>query len=184
MLQQFDPYLRSWRWPALAMLGALAMLAAAHAFERFAMLAPCPLCLRQREVYWAVAWMTATAIILWQIRQNPRFIMAFNVMLGLVFLTGAVVAGYHSGVEFGVFPAPAGCAAGAVDVGAIDLGNLDQRQATSSCTEVPWSFIGLSMASWNMLISLGFAAISFRAAMVSAEGRVSFDPTERLDPAE
>ncbi|MEL7547488.1 MAG: disulfide bond formation protein B [Pseudomonadota bacterium] len=178
MLEPFDPYLRSWRWPAIALLGALAMLAAAHAFERFALLAPCPLCLRQREVYWAVAAMTATAIILWQIRQNPRFIMAFNVMLGLLFATGAVVAGYHAGVELGLLPAPSGCAAGAVDVNAIVFDGLDQRQATASCTDIPWSFLGLSMAGWNMLISLGFAAISFRAALVSVEPSLTLDAAE------
>lgn len=178
MLQLIDPYLRTWRWPALAMIGALAMLGAAHWFENFQMLAPCPLCLRQREVYWAVAAMTGTAILLWQVRQNPRFITAFNVMLGLVFLTGAVVAGYHAGVELDIFPAPAGCVAGSIDVGAIDLTDLNRAQATASCTDVPWSFLGISMAGWNMMISIGFAALSFRAAIVPAEPDLLLDAAE------
>ena len=40
------------RWPLVAALVSAAMLAIAHAFERFGGLAPCTLCLRQREVYW------------------------------------------------------------------------------------------------------------------------------------
>ena len=40
-------------WPVLAALASAAMLAAAHAFETFGGYAPCMLCLRQREVYWA-----------------------------------------------------------------------------------------------------------------------------------
>lgn len=168
MIERIDPFLKTWRWPALALLAAAAMLAAAHAFETFALLLPCPLCLRQREVYWAVVAMTGTALVLWQIRQNPRFIMAFNIMLGLVFLTGAVVAAYHAGVEYKFWPAPSGCLANVVDMDAIDLSNLNQRQGVPSCTEDPWKGrYGLSMAGWNALVSLALSAISFRAAGIS-----------------
>ena len=168
MLDRLDPFLKTWRWPALALAAAAFMLAAAHAFETFAFLAPCPLCLRQREVYWAIVAMTITALVLWQIRQNPRFIMAFNIMLGLVFLTGAVVAAYHAGVEYKFWPAPSGCLAESVNMDAIDLSNLNARQATPSCTEDPWQGrYGLSMAGWNALFSLFLATISFRAAGVS-----------------
>ena len=36
------------------MLASAAMLATAHAFQTFGHLAPCTLCLKQREVYWVV----------------------------------------------------------------------------------------------------------------------------------
>ena len=39
-------------WTAFALAASLAMLGAAHAFERFGGLEPCNLCLKQREVYW------------------------------------------------------------------------------------------------------------------------------------
>jgi len=155
------------------------MLAAAHAFETFAFLAPCPLCLRQREVYWAILAMTITALILWQIRQNPRFIMAFNIMLGLIFLTGAVVAAYHAGVEYKFWPAPSGCLADVVDMNTIDLSNLNQRQGAPSCLDDPWKGrYGLSMAGWNALVSLTLAAISFRAAGISLPKRRTFNLAE------
>ena len=166
MLARFDSLLISWRWPALALAASLAMLATAHAFERFAFLAPCPLCLRQREVYWAVVAMTVTALILWQFRQNRRFMMAFDVMLGLVFLTGAIVAGFHAGVEWKFWPAPEGCSGEVIDINAIDFSKLDERQAVVSCSEAPWSLLGLSMAGWNAIISLGLSLVSFRAAQV------------------
>ena len=168
MIARIDPFLKTWRWPAIALAAAGVMLAAAHAFEHFALLLPCPLCLRQREIYWAVAAMTMTALVLWQIRQNPRFILAFNIMLGLVFMTGAVVAAYHAGVEYKFWPAPSGCLAQTVDMSAIDLTNLNQRQGAPSCTDDPWKGqFGLSMAGWNAMISLALAAISFRAAGIS-----------------
>jgi len=40
-------------WTVFAFVISAAMLAAAHAFERFGGLDPCNLCLKQREVYWA-----------------------------------------------------------------------------------------------------------------------------------
>lgn len=179
MVDRLDPLLKAWRWPALALAAAVFMLAAAHAFETFAYLAPCPLCLRQREVYWAIVAMTITALILWQIRQNPRFIMAFNIMLGLVFLTGAVVAAYHAGVEYKFWPAPSGCLATGIDMDAIDLSNLNQRQAAPSCTEDPWQGrYGLSMAGWNAMVSILLAAISFRAAWIGLPKPKTFNLAE------
>ncbi len=171
MAERLDPFLKTWRWPAIAMVVSFAMLGAAHAFERFAYMLPCELCLRQREVYWAVVAMTLTAIVLWSLKQNPRFLTAFNVMLGLVFLTGAIVAGYHAGVEWGYLPAPSGCSAGAVDVMALDPLALDQRQGVVSCEDAPWHLLGLSMAGWNTLVSLGLSALSFRAAGLSFPAR-------------
>lgn len=179
MLDRIDPFLKTWRWPALALAIAIFMLGAAHAFETYALLLPCPLCLRQREIYWAIVAMTITALLLWQIRQNPRFIMAFNIMLGLVFITGAVVAAYHAGVEYKFWPAPSGCLAGAVDIGAIDLSNINKPQGVPSCTEDPWrGRYVLSMAGWNTIISLGLAWVSFRAA------GLSLPRTRTLSPAE
>ncbi|WP_300394803.1 disulfide bond formation protein B [Henriciella sp.] len=164
MTAALSPLLKTWRWPLLALLASAAMLAAAHAFEHFAYLLPCQLCLRQREVYWAAIAMAATGLVLWNIRQNRRFLVAFNVMLALVFLTGAVVAAYHAGVEWNFWPAPTGCAAGTVDVVNLDLGGIDERTATASCEDAAWTMIGLSMAGWNALVSLGLAALSFTAA--------------------
>ena len=179
MLARIDPLLKTWRWPAMALSAALFMLGAAHAFETYALLLPCPLCLRQREIYWAVVAMTVTALALWQVRQNPRFILAFNIMLGLVFLTGAVVAAYHAGVEYKFWPAPSGCTASVVDMSSIDLSNLNQRQGAPSCTDDPWKGrYGLSMAGWNAVISLALSAISFRAAGINLPRLRTLSPAE------
>lgn len=179
MLTFLDPFLKSWRWPVVALVAALAMLAGAHTFERAFLMLPCPLCLRQREVYWAIAAMAATALILWRLRPNPRFLRAVNIMLGLVFLTGMVVAFYHSGVEYGWWPAPAGCGAQAVDIGAIDLTNLDTPQATASCLDDPFGGkYGLSMAGWNGVISLVLSVLSFRAAGFNRRKLPALSPAE------
>jgi len=48
-------------WTAFALAASLGMLGAAHAFERFGGLAPCNLCLKQREAYWAAVAVAAIA---------------------------------------------------------------------------------------------------------------------------
>jgi len=72
-------------WTAFALAAALAMLGAAHAFERFGGLPPCSLCLKQREVYWA-AVAIAGAATFWDVsrragRGEPRR-HAFRLVVG------------------------------------------------------------------------------------------------------
>lgn len=151
------------RWPFFALLASLVMLGAAHAFETFGNMFPCELCLRQRDVYWAAAAMAATGLVLSHVQPGGRFLMALNVLLGMVFVTGAIVAGYHAAVELGIFET--GCAAGGpVDISKISMDDLNKPMAVGNCGEVPWSMLGISMAGWNALISTGLAALSFYAA--------------------
>lgn len=165
-----DKLLKDWAWPVAAIIVSALMLAAAHAFETFGKLYPCPLCLRQREVYWALIAMTLTGLALWRLRPTRRFLIALNVLVGLVFGVGAVVAFYHSGVEWRIFPAPAGCVgAGPIDIMAI--GPIDEPMDVPSCTDAPFYILGLSMAGWNGVISVILAAASFIAAAATFRGR-------------
>lgn len=158
--------LNAWRWPAFALIASLSMLGAAHAFESFGNMFPCELCLRQRDVYWAASAMAGTGLILWSLRPGRRFLIALNVLLGMVFITGAIVAGYHVLVEFGVFET--GCSGGGpVDIMNIDMDNLNKPMAVGNCGEVPWSMLGISMAGWNALISAGLSGMSFIAARMT-----------------
>ena len=154
--------IHGWRWPVYALAASLALLGAAHGFERLGNLFPCELCLRQRDVYWAAVAMAATGMVLWRIQPRRRFLVALNVLLGMVFVTGAIVAGYHVAVEWGLIET--GCAGGPVDITTIDMGALDKPMAVGNCGEVAWSLLGISMAGWNALVSTGLAALSFFAA--------------------
>lgn len=142
------------------------MLLGAHAFEIFGKMAPCPLCLRQRDIYWAAAAMAVAGLVLWQRKPANRYLVALNVMLGLVFVTGAVVATYHAGVEWKFWEGPAGCSGvAATGIENMDLlGSLDKRIATVSCSEAPWHLFGISMAGYNAVVSAILAIISFVAA--------------------
>lgn len=164
--------LREWTWPVTALLISAAMLAAAHAFERFGGLPPCPLCLKQRDVYWGAIGVAIVGLALWRIRPTPRFALAIHVLLGLVFITGAVVATYHAGGEWGFWPLPASCAgvsgpeAMAVIEGNDLLGKLGTPSKVVGCEEAGWRMLGISMAGYNALVSAGLALFSFICAGV------------------
>lgn len=169
--------LKDWKWPVAAVSVSAFMLAAAHAFETFGKLDPCPLCLRQRDVYWALIAMTLTGLALWRLVPKRRLLVALNVMIGLVFGVGVVVAAYHSGVEWEIFPPPNGCSGG----GAVDplaIRDFNQPMSVPSCTDAPFYILGLSMAGWNGVVSLALAVASFIAAGATYRGAVQSQTTE------
>lgn len=154
----FDPR----KWPIWAFLVSVGMLATAHAFEHFAKLLACPLCLRQREVYWAALTVAIIGIAAMRFLKNPRMTMTVNMLLCLIFLTGAVIATYHAGVEWHLWKGPTECSATggpALPASAADL-NLDQKFAVASCSEAAWRMFGISMAGYNAILSVGLALAS------------------------
>lgn len=137
-------------------LGSLALLLGAFAFQYLGGLQPCHLCLLQRWPH-AVAIALGLAILAWPKR-------GLALLAGLAVLAGAGIAGYHVGVEQHWWAGPSSCTApspGASDAGAL----LDQILATPTvlCDSIAWSWLGISMAGWNGIVSLALAALWLRA---------------------
>jgi disulfide bond formation protein DsbB len=142
------------------------MLATAHIFQRFGY-EPCALCLRQREVYWTALPLALGGFLL--LRARPELARVVPALLAAVFLTGFGVAGYHAGIEWGWWPAPSSCGGG----GAFDPASLDALMSGAPvrvvlCDEAAWTMLGVSMAGWNALASLGLAGLGL---WVAASGR-------------
>ena len=138
------------------MLGSLALLAGALAFQYVGGLAPCPLCIDQRWPH-AIAIGLGLLLLAWPKR-------AIAGLAGLVVLVGAGIAAYHVGIEQGWWPGPMTCTA--PEPGARAPGELlDQILATPVvlCDQVAWSLGGISMAGWNGILSLGIAWLWLRA---------------------
>lgn len=153
------------RWPLIALLASVAMLSGAHAFETFGGLQPCELCLRQREVYWgaiAIAAAGLLALRFWPRRGLKRGLAVF---LGLAFLTGALVAGYHVGVENKIFFHE--CTA-RVDLNALGPLSDSGSFTVPQCDQIAWSAFGVSMAGFNAIISALLAVTSFFVAFMPA----------------
>lgn len=92
-------------------------------------------------------------------------------LLAIALLGSAGLGGYHVGVEFGWWEGPKACAASNIsDLGEIDpndpLAFLSEPLGPIACSDVVWSFLGLSMAAWNALLSflgaIGTGYLGFR----------------------
>jgi len=170
MASPLRPFLDRWR--LCAVLASAAMLAVAHAFETFAGYAPCLLCLKQREVYWWAIGLGLLGMAVVRLPGGPRFRAITCWLLGLVFLAGAGLAAYHAGAEWKFWPGPAACSGVSHGVTAADMQaflNGSVRMRGPSCETPAWIFLGLSMAGWNALASLGLVLLSVLAAL--REGR-------------
>jgi disulfide bond formation protein DsbB len=142
-------------WVALATLGSAGLLAGAFAFEYIGGLAPCHLCLLQR-------WPHAAAIGI-----GIAALLAKGPLARLLAVCGAIAAAvtggygvYHTGVERGWFAGPDTCTGGSVvGMSTDDLFNQILAAPMVKCDEVAWQMLGLSMASWNAVLSFGLVMI-------------------------
>lgn len=159
-----NPMLRS--WPIWALLTSAAMLAIAHAFQTFGGLAPCTLCLQQRDVYWVAMAVAALAVAATWTPARERLSPLFVLLLVGVFAAGAAIAARHAGAEWKWWPAPVTCSS----TGPVNLAQLKALLAGTkttpgpACDQAPWVFLGLSMAGWNCLISAALVGLSLTAA--------------------
>ena len=142
----------------LAMAGSLAMLAGAFAFQHIGGLAPCHLCLLQR---WPHA--AAVGIGLLALAVPGRLLPLAGAAAAL---TTAGIGLYHTGVERLWWAGPTSCSAGSI--AGIDVKDLLDPTIVVApvvrCDEVAWQMLGLSMASWNGVVSLGLMLIWLLAA--------------------
>ena len=156
-------------WQALlAALASGLMLAIAHAFETFGGLAPCTLCLKQREAYWAALAVGLAGATVYWLTKSDRARRGAAALLTVVFLYGAYLAAYHAGAEWKWWPGPTTCtgAGGTVSLQSMtDLLN-GAKVTPPRCDEAAWVWLGLSMAGWNGLLSLALAGLSAASALI------------------
>ena len=134
----------------LALLVPLALLGGAIGSQYVGGLAPCELCYWQR-------WPHAAAILAAALAFTAPAASGRSRTLTLVAAAAIAVSGaigvYHAGVELGVFQGFTAC----TTTSAVTLEEIMNAQLIR-CDQVQWSFLGVSMAGWNAIISLGAAA--------------------------
>ncbi len=142
----------------LAAAGSLALLAGALAFQMLGH-APCELCIWQR---WPHGVAVAAGVLI--LLAGP--VMLLGLAGALSALTTAGIGIYHTGIERGLWDGPASCTGNGDNLAGLsgnDLLSLDVASDIVMCDVVAWSFAGLSMASWNAVLSLVLAWSWIRA---------------------
>ncbi|MCK1385600.1 disulfide bond formation protein B [Bradyrhizobium sp. 21] len=145
----------------LVTLIAAATIAGAWFFQLVLGIVPCPLCLEQRYAYY-LAIPLGLLIALAARGGAPRpLLLAGLAILALASLANAGLGTYHAGVEWGFWKGPTDCSGPVVNLGSATdlLSRLDSVKVVR-CDEVQWRFLGLSLAGYNLLISLLMAAIA------------------------
>ena len=140
---------------------AAATLAGAWFFQLVLDIRPCPLCLEQRYAYY-LALPLGALVALAAARDAPRGVLVAGLaILAAAALGNAWLGAYHAGVEWHFWQGPTDCTGEIGNLGS--AGNLLERLDTVKvirCDEVQWRFLGLSLAGYNVLISLLMAAIA------------------------
>lgn len=156
-LKLIDP-----RLPALLLgLASAGVLAAALVFQYGFGYQPCVLCIWQRWPYVAVLVFSITTLTL------PRWKGAGDALLaasGFALLAGAGIALYHVGVEEHWWAGTSGCGAPAAASSLDELRAQVMAAPVVRCDQISWSLFGISMAGYNVFISLALAAFSFATA--------------------
>jgi disulfide bond formation protein DsbB len=128
------------------------------------------LCIWQRWAHIAVIVCALGWLVISQpIGASLRAGLAVTALAGMA---SVGIAGYHAGVERQLWAGPAGCTAALSSGGsAADL--VDSLLATPviRCDDVPWSLFGLSMAGWNMLLSVDIVALAIMSFIFGDRNR-------------
>lgn len=163
MVRNSDP-LTARLGPWLIAGSSLALLAGAFAFQHLGGLAPCVLCIWQRWPHAVAAALAVVAGLLTLAGRRgpaPTWLM---IAAGGVLLAGAGIAGFHVGVEQHWWEGTAECGTTGTAASVAELKARLLETPVARCDEVAWSLLGISMAGWNLLLSLGLGGLSFLVA--------------------
>jgi len=141
---------------ALALLVPAALLGGAYGSQYVGGLNPCEMCYWQRWPHFAAI---AFVLISFALRNAPDRGRSLVWLAALAILTSGAIGVYHAGVEIDIFEGLTQCSSGATG-GSADKILADIMAAPLiRCDQVQWSFLGLSMAGWNAVLSLGSGVV-------------------------
>jgi disulfide bond formation protein DsbB len=144
----------------LAIVGALT-IGGFFFFEYVLGYPPCPLCLEQRHAFYfgvplaALLWLGANH------GASSKVMIAGFALIAVVMLWNTGLSAYHAGVEWKFWSGPRDCSGPIGNLGsASDLVKRLQNITLVRCDEAAWRFLGISLAGYDVLVSLFLAAVA------------------------
>lgn len=134
---------------------------------------PCPLCLDQRIAYYVAIPLSLLIVAGASVEASPKVLMLAFAVIALAFLINAGIGVYHSGVEWKWWAGPSDCSGPLNSLGSTggllqDLQNI----RVVRCDDAAWRFLGLSLAGYNVLISVALAGVALWGAAAARTIRV------------
>ncbi len=126
---------------------------------------PCVLCIYQRWPH-GIAIALGMATLFLGAQQKQKSASFVLLVASLTFFIGSAIAFYHTGVEQKWWSGTDGC--GFPKTGAGDFESFKDalmNAPVARCDEIPWSLLGISMAGYNFMLSLGAGLISLAGSI-------------------
>ena len=154
-----QPATLAWSRPALARLIALllpaALLGGAVGSQYLGGLVPCEMCIWQRWPHGAAILLAALAFTSPASSQRSR---TLTLLAAAAIAVSGAIGVYHAGVELHIFEGLTTCTSTASGATTAELLKSIMHTPLVRCDQVQFSFLGISMAGWNAILSLGGAA--------------------------
>ncbi|HET9355267.1 MAG TPA: disulfide bond formation protein B [Sphingomicrobium sp.] len=135
----------------LALLIPTGLLGGALLSQYAGGLHPCEMCHWQR---WPHGLAIGLGLGAFLFQAGTRGATLLTALAALAIAVSGAIGVFHAGVEYGWWEGLTTCTAS----GAMSLEDL-LNVPLVRCDEVQWSLLGISMAGWNALLSLGGAAL-------------------------
>ncbi len=133
----------------LALAIPIALLGGALLSQYVGGLHPCEMCIWQRWPHGVAIVIAALAFLFAADSRNARLLIALAAIA--IAISGAIGV-FHAGVELKYWEGLTRCSTG----GAMSLDEL-MKVPLVRCDQIQFSFLGISMAGWNAIFSLGGA---------------------------
>ena len=140
----------------IALFLPLALLGGALGSQYLGGLHPCEMCYWQRWPHGAAIVLAALAFTGPASSTRSR---ALTLLAALAIAVSGAIGVYHAGVEAKIFEGFTTCTAVGKGLSTADLLKQISQAPLVRCDEVQFRFLGISMAGWNAILSLGGAAL-------------------------
>lgn len=142
---------------AIAIAVPAALLAGAYGSEIFGGLHPCEMCWWQRYAHFVGLTFALLSLALRNFPDRGRSLVW---LAALAILTSGGIGAYHAGVEAGIFEGFTTCTSStSAGLSSDELLKAIMAAPIVRCDDVQFSFLGISMAGWNAILSV-LAALS------------------------
>ena len=137
----------------LALLLPAALLAGAWGSQLIGGLVPCEMCHWQRWPHYAALPLAALAIAV------PALRRPLTLLAALAIAASGVIGVMHAGVEYGWWEGFTACTSPFGAGGSVDMLATILNAPVIRCDVPQWSLLGISLAGYNAILSLGGALV-------------------------
>jgi disulfide bond formation protein DsbB len=138
----------------LAFLLPAGLLAGAYFSQYLGGLYPCEMCWWQRYPHFFAVPIALLAFI----PTNPGVQRVLVALAALAILTSGLIGGFHAGVEYGLWEGLTACTK-TISGSGDDLLKSILEAPLIRCDVAQWTFMGISLAGFNFLLSAGGAIV-------------------------